>query len=232
MALAIGALCLAVLRCDGAARHAVLCADKAYQIAGGRLVLAQRWGYVDLAHAAATRAHFAQARAYLADPLRRARPLVLEVECTTLAGSSWVVRRSYRLRDPEVLAAEDMNATAAAIALQMAFDVEATQEHAPWSTALPISAWQFEDLSSALFATIADTAAIQPRALALGDFGAHGAALVTRPARTIALPASASEAERHAFSRVRRCHSFWTRDDDDLEDPFVREPPPDGAPRA
>jgi len=205
----------------GSARTAIVVVDKTSQVKEGRLVATSRWGLVDQSHISGVEEHIAAAREHLRDPEQRARPLVLEWYCQTLRGA-WTVHREYQLINPESFAEADLEDAARAIALQLAFDVEYEQAGAPARTGMRLSAWQFEDLPSALYASIATRDPIDGSATAL--FARDGWDLVSHPSHAYALPPSASASERAAYEHVRDAHALWSRTDGPLESPFASDP--------
>ena len=214
------AFCVDALVRPGSARTAIVFVDKTTQIKEGRLVATSRWGLVDQSHIEGVEGHIAAARSHLSNPERRAQPLVLDWYCRTLRGGQRTIHREYQLRDPESFAEADIDAAARAVVLQLAYDVEYYQDHAPARTGMGLSAWQFEDLPSALYATIAIRDPLASGS-ATDIFARDGWELVSHQARTYALPASASPAERAAYRQVREAHALWSRTEGALESPFA-----------
>jgi hypothetical protein len=181
--------------------------EKNKQAAAGRLQISTHWGLLDLTHVEATRGHIEMAREHLLNPELRATPLVLEATCATLTGSR-VVSRAYSLLDADTLDEADVDAAARAVALQMAFDVERAQESAPRSTGMALSAWQSEDLPSALYAAIG----VHDRHTtdASDALARNGWQLARVESRSYTLPADATDQERDAYQRVRTAHARWS----------------------
>lgn len=220
--LLIGGFIVDAITAPGAARTALVVTDKSSQAANGRLVVAPRWGIVDRWHMHTVDEHVAQARAHLADPALRGEPLALVAYGHTLRGRTFVVRREYVLNDPQNIAEADFDDAARAIALQMGFDVEQAQNDAPARSGMRLTAWQFEDLPSALYATIGSRDA---RVRSAEDVMARdGWDLVSREAHAYALPSDATAEERHAYARVREAHARWSRVDGPMESPFSPDP--------
>lgn len=195
---------LSVLGCSGAPRRALVARVKHDQADQGRLVQSARWGVVDWNHVATTREHVEQARRHLADPATRAAPLRLIAEGASLSGP-WSTTHTYQLRQPELLQEAQIEDAARAVALQAAFDLEVEQERAPWSSGLALTAWQYEDLPSALFAVGAE-----PNELTSGLFTLEGDAFRGVEMRSYRLPAALRSAEREQTLRALHAASWWS----------------------
>jgi len=211
LCLAVMSFVLTALAGDGLPRRTVLVAVKGSQGRQGRLVVVDRWGAYDRSHGEGTAAHFEIARRHLADPARRGAVLSLDAWGKDVLGGTHRMVRGYRLRDPsEAASPERLDDLARAVALQLAWDVEANQEAASWWTGLQLSAWQPEDLPSALYVLVAES----PDA---GDVAPWSGGLDSPRIRpgptTYRLPDDATTSERDAFARARIAHASWTRDD-------------------
>lgn len=205
----LGATAFGALDGAGPARRALTLADKLTQADAGRLVLAPRWGIVDLAHGRATRHHFALARAHLLDPRTRPEPLILASRGQTVTGGRWTTAHAYRLVDPSQLSPGQIDDAARAVALQAALDLERDQETAGFLTGLQMTAWQFDDVPAAVWALVATP---EPLEHARPHLEADGARLVATEVREPALPAAANAAEIGAFASIREARRLWTED--------------------
>ena len=189
---------------NGPPRTSLLRGVKAQQARDGRLVRAARWGIVDREHVDATRRHLALARAHLRDPATRGTPLVLVAEGGTLVGSAFRMANVYRLTDPSSLDPGQIEDAARAVALQAAYDLEVEQERAPWTSGLALTAWQPEDLPSALYAVCVD-----PNEPTSGLFEGDDAPLVGELVRRFSVGEHLTAAERSAVLRVRAAGELW-----------------------
>lgn len=210
LGLALAVFLPSALAFRGSARTALLARIKRSQADEGRLHLAPRWGLVDRSHVDATREHVRIARAHLRDPATRQLPLRLVSEGGTLAGAAWSTVHVYRLVQPDRLDPAQIDDAARAIALQAAFDLEVEQERAPWSTGLRLTAWQLEDLPSALYAVGCDPNEATTPALAYFDAAAPDFANTL--VRTLAAPAELTPAEQAQLQRIRAAGQLWTAD--------------------
>lgn len=204
-ALGLGTFLLSALTFVGPPRRALLAGIKRQQAEQGRLVQTARWGVVDLQHVDATRAHIEQARRHLHDPLTRGEPLTLVSEGGTLSGAAWSTTHVYRLIEPERFDEMQIDAAARAVALQAAFDLEVEQERAPWSSGLALTAWQYEDLPSALFAVGAD-----PNEPTMGLFEPSGAVFTGELVRSLSVQKELTPDERAQIARIRAARELWT----------------------
>lgn len=202
------------LREDGAARRAYVLAEKTTQADEGRLVLDARFGLVDRFHARAFRNHRALALAHLREAGRRRDSLELRALGSTVWGARFDVVRRYRLADAATLRDDDVDDAAAAVALQMTWDVEAAQDAAPWTSGLGMTAFAADDLASALAVAFgrSEADAVSARALLEGP-AAEAEAVATARVTRYAQPEGATADERARFARLRRAHGLWVREE-------------------
>lgn len=207
------AFSVSALKGDGAARRAYVLAEKRAQADEGRLVLDARFGLVDRFHARAFHSHRALALAHLGDPGRRQRILELRAPGETAWGARFDVVRRYRLADAATLRDDDVEDAAAAVALQMAYDLEAAQDAAPWTSGLRMTAFAADDLTSALAVALGrtDADAVSAREI-LAAPAARAEALANARVERYALPGGATAAERARFTRLRRVHALWVEE--------------------
>jgi hypothetical protein len=221
---------LSVLRHDGAARSAFVLAEKRVQAEQGRLVMHARFGVVDRSHANAFRHDRAAALTHLRDERRCGDALELRALGATGWGAPFVVVRRYRLESTAPLREDELEDAAAAVALQMIWDVEAAQDAAPWTTGLRMSAFAAEDMVAALAAAL-DEHAVDPdaelagrpltRAMTPLDPDSLKPENAGARAERFALPLGATSNERIRFARIRRMHARWAREDRPLGDPIA-----------
>lgn len=189
---------------DGSARTALLERIKRQQAQDGRLVYAERWGVVDREHVDVTREHLEQARRHLRDPATRGKPLVLVSDGATLSGTAWSTAHVYRLHDPARLEEGMLEDAARAVALQAAYDLEVEQELASWSSGLALTAWQPEDLPSALYAVC-----VGPNEPTVGVFDTDEIVLVGELVRRFSVRSSLRDDERASVLRARAAGALW-----------------------
>jgi hypothetical protein len=207
---------VSALKNDGAARRAYVLAEKRAQADDGRLVLDARFGLVDRFHARAFRDHRALALAHLRDAGRRRGILELRAPGATVWGAPFDVVRRYHLADAARLREDDVEDAAAAVALQMAWDLEAAQDAAPWTSGLRMTAFAADDLPSALAVALGrnEADAVSARE-SLAAPPARAEAMAAARVSRYALPASATSHERTRFAQLRRARALWVGESPD-----------------
>lgn len=141
-ALALGATLALALASPGPARDAVNLRYKTRLVEAGRLQHVPGWGWVDAAHYHGARKRLCRAFEGLADPT----PFELRASFARVDGSLMTATERYQATAP--LSPEARLEAAAAVTLHAAFMDERSQQEAPLLSALPMSAWNFEDLPS------------------------------------------------------------------------------------
>lgn len=212
----LGVFLVCALSSEGSARTALVTRIKIQQASEGRLQYEPRWGVVDWNHINVTREHHAKARSFLQAGRWRSESLRLRSDGETIDRAPWSTQHQYRIADLDgfasALAASDdaerlIDEVAAAAALRAAYDLEVEQERASWTTGLRLSAWQREDLPSALFAVGAPTV-LTPSASEVEPKD-DWSVLV----RTYALPSALEPAERARLLSIHAADAFWTSED-------------------
>lgn len=184
---------------------------KERQIGAGLLVHHPRWSWIDLAHASP------RAVRELEQTLDRAGggPLRVTIGFGDAWGRHHRIALSLQLREAPRSPGERW-AIACGALLALGVAAEHTQETLPWWRGTRLSAWQEEDLRSALWGCLAQDPARPPeppgldhdRARLLARWRDEGRARVLRQARTIERPAL-TPAERESLRRIMGAWPRW-----------------------
>ncbi len=206
----------------GPERQAINLAYKTHQVEQGRLIHRAGWGWIDQAHHHGAQKRLCQTLNHLSAPT--SDKLTLTAAFERVDGSVLRTHTTYHINTP--ISPHARRATAAAIVMDAATMDEQTQQDAPWWTALQLSAWSFEDLSSVqraaldalqspnLDLTCASPArpTYAPPSLALlKRWEKEGPALTATPKRDFALPAHATPGDHNAQNQIDSTKALWRR---------------------
>lgn len=209
--MAFAATIVLVLASPGEPRTLFSYHYKASRIEAGALQYRPGWGWFDLKHASPR--HFQQVERAI---FTQASSLTLETDFSDSLGQRHSVERQYKVHphptDPRL-----RWGISAGIALDLAQQSEAAQEQGPIWWGARMSAWQFDDLPSALRACLdlypaapTPPAMITEKAALLARWNLEGHTLVQTEHRALTLPDSASDQERAALYWIQAARAYWS----------------------
>ncbi|MBA3708058.1 MAG: CPBP family intramembrane metalloprotease, partial [Planctomycetes bacterium] len=208
-------LALALLA-PGEARTGALFAYKGGQIAQGKLVYLEDWGWFDRTHADAWL--YGQAHDALVSGTGRAHLIWLHRDVRGMR----TVARDYRWDPADARDPACAWAMCAGMIIDITSESERSQAISPWWSAGQLSAWQFDDAPSTLYHCLSrapaelsppeltpttDQAALQER------WRQEGRTLVQLAVTEHRLPAIADPRLQGLVDRIEAARAWWRRDD-------------------
>lgn len=136
-----------------AVKYATLFRYKSSQIKKGVIYFDSKWGWIDQVHYQVCRNRLKLLENQLSSS--RENPIIVHLEGQSqTAYGTWFKTQCFYRVSTNLLTSDSIKIVAAVIALDMAVEEEKEQELAPFVTGLSLSAWQFDDIPSALLACL------------------------------------------------------------------------------